>query len=440
MKKEPVIKVSRINHYYGTGQLRKQILFDISTEIQAGEIVIVTGPSGSGKTTLLTLIGALRSVQEGSLRVLDQELNRANSRLLENVRKNIGFIFQAHNLLTSLTASQNVQMALALHGGMSKREAERKARAILEMVGLGERVNYYPNQMSGGQKQRVAIARALVTNPSVILADEPTAALDKKSGRDVVEMLQYLAKKQDCAILLVTHDNRILDVADRIISLEDGYLTSSDTSSHSSNSQIASLKGDLINHVENLSLQDFLSLLQQVTGEFEPLLNLIDNEATEKWLEEIIEAITIKITHLLQAERSTIFLVDDTPGNLWSKIIQSNRKQLLKVGITAHFGIAAHVAATRECLNIPIASQDYRYSPAIDEQTKYQTRNILCLPILNNQNKVLAICQVLNKIGNNCFQKRDEQLLGQLAQQLSAIFDSWYRLQTLRKTLANGKY
>ncbi|MBD2512833.1 ATP-binding cassette domain-containing protein [Nostoc muscorum FACHB-395] len=440
MRIEPIIKVSKINHYYGTGQLRKQILFDISTEIQAGEIVIVTGPSGSGKTTLLTLIGALRSVQEGSLTVLGQELNRANNKLLENVRKNIGFIFQAHNLLTSLTASQNVQMSLALHGGISKREAERKAQAILEMVRLGERVNYYPNQMSGGQKQRVAIARALVTNPSVILADEPTAALDKKSGRDVVEMLQYLAKQQGCAILLVTHDNRILDVADRIISLEDGFLTSSKNTSSNNSHRLASLKGELINHVEDLSLKDFLSLLQQVTGEFQSFLSLIDNEGTGKCLEEVIEAITLRITHLLQAERSTIFIVDDTPENLWSEIIQSNRKKILKVGITAHFGVAAHVAATRECLNIPIALQDYRYSPAIDEQTGYQTRNILCLPILNSQSKVLAISQVLNKIGNNCFDRKDEQLLGEFSQQISAIFDMWCHLQKLHKTSITGKY
>lgn len=437
---EPVIKVSRINHYYGTGQLRKQILFDISTEIQAGEIVIVTGPSGSGKTTLLTLIGALRSVQEGSLRVLDRELNRANNKLLENVRKNIGFIFQAHNLLTSLTASQNVQMALALHGG-TKREAERKARAMLEMVGLGERVNYYPNQMSGGQKQRVAIARALVTNPRVILADEPTAALDKKSGRDVVEILQYLAKQQGCAILLVTHDNRILDVADRIISLEDGFLTSSDASSNNSHSQLANLS-QLIKDV-NLSRQDFLSLLGQVTVEFQGFLQamtLIDNDDTQRCLDEIIEAITLIIGNLLEAERSTIFLVDETPGKLWSKVIHANRKKLLKGNVTAHFGIAAHVAATREYLNIPIASQDYRYSQAIDEQTNYQTRNILCFPIMNSQNKVLAISQVLNKIGNNYFDQRDEQLLKELTQHISAIFDSWCRLQTLRKSLTTGKY
>jgi putative ABC transport system ATP-binding protein len=225
MKIEPVIKVSKVNHFYGTGYLRKQILFDINNEIQAGEIVIITGPSGSGKTTLLTLIGALRSVQEGSLTILGLELNRASNKLLENVRKNIGFIFQAHNLLNSLTASQNVQMSIALHAGVSKRQAEHKAQEILERVGLEERVNYYPHQMSGGQKQRVAIARALVTKPSIILADEPTAALDKKSGRDIVELLQNLAKKQGCAILLVTHDNRILDVADRIISLEDGKIT-----------------------------------------------------------------------------------------------------------------------------------------------------------------------------------------------------------------------
>ncbi|MER3493913.1 MAG: ABC transporter [Mastigocladus sp. ERB_26_2] len=224
MKQEPVISIQHLNHYYGKGALRRQILFDINLEIYPGEIVLMTGPSGSGKTTLLSLIGGLRSVQEGSLKFLGKELYRASQTKLVNIRRNIGYIFQAHNLLEFLTARQNVQMAVELNKHISQKEAIAKAESILRAVGLGQRINYYPDSLSGGQKQRIAIARALVNNPALVLADEPTAALDKQSGRDVVELMQRLAKEQGTSILLVTHDNRILDIADRIVEMEDGIL------------------------------------------------------------------------------------------------------------------------------------------------------------------------------------------------------------------------
>lgn len=219
------IAIQNLNHYFGTGQLRKKILFDISLEIFPGEIVIMTGPSGSGKTTLLTLIGGLRSVQKGSLKVLQQELHGASENHLIEIRRQIGYIFQAHNLLGSLTALQNVQMSLQLHDDVEG-DIRTEAARILQAVGLKSQKSYYPKNLSGGQKQRVAIARALVSYPKLVLADEPTAALDSKSGRDVVNLLQQLAKQQSCTILLVTHDNRILDIADRIVHMEDGRLIS----------------------------------------------------------------------------------------------------------------------------------------------------------------------------------------------------------------------
>ncbi|XZF65460.1 MAG: DevA family ABC transporter ATP-binding protein [Gloeotrichia echinulata DVL01] len=222
----PVISVANINHYFGQGSLRKQALFNINLEINAGEIVIMTGPSGSGKTTLLTLMGGLRSAQEGSLKILGEEICGASKRQLTQLRRQIGYIFQAHNLMTFLTAKENVRMSLELHEQYLNQDMNKKAIAMLETVGLGDRVNYYAENLSGGQKQRVAIARALVSHPKIVLADEPTAALDKKSGRDVVELMQQLAKEQGCTILLVTHDNRILDIADRIIYMEDGQLKS----------------------------------------------------------------------------------------------------------------------------------------------------------------------------------------------------------------------
>ncbi|YAF95101.1 MAG: DevA family ABC transporter ATP-binding protein [Nodularia sp. CChRGM 3473] len=224
MNQEPVIAIKNLNHYYGKGALKKQILFDINLEIYPGEIVIMTGPSGSGKTTLLSLIGGLRSVQEGSLKFLGVELFGASQNKLVQIRRNIGYIFQAHNLLGFLTATQNVQMAVELNDDITQNEAIAKSEAMLGAVGLEERVSYYPDSLSGGQKQRIAIARALVNSPPLVLADEPTAALDKQSGRDVVEIMQGLAKEQGTSILLVTHDNRILDIADRIIEMEDGIL------------------------------------------------------------------------------------------------------------------------------------------------------------------------------------------------------------------------
>jgi len=225
MTNQPVISIHKLNHYFGTGQLQKQVLFDINLEIFAGEIVIMTGPSGSGKTTLLTLLGGLRSAQSGSLNVLGQELCQASQNDLVQARRHNGYIFQAHNLHGSLTALENVQMGLEVHGIFSKSERHHRAAEMLKQVGLEERINYYPADLSGGQKQRVAIARALVSRPQIVLADEPTAALDKKSGRDVVDIMHDLAKQQGCTILLVTHDNRILDIADRIIYMEDGRLS-----------------------------------------------------------------------------------------------------------------------------------------------------------------------------------------------------------------------
>ena len=222
---KPLVAINNLNHTFGKGALRKTVLMDINLSLYPGEVVILEGPSGSGKTTLLTLMGALRSVQEGSLKILDQELCGAQKRLLIKIRSNIGFIFQSHNLLQCLTAWENVSTSLKLHRDIPKRYYRQRAVNILSAVGLGEHVDYYPDKLSGGQKQRVAIARALVSNPKLVLADEPTSALDSKTGRDVVEIMGRLAKEEGCTVLLVTHDHRILDIADRIVHMEDGRLT-----------------------------------------------------------------------------------------------------------------------------------------------------------------------------------------------------------------------
>jgi len=225
MQLPKTVTVSKLNHYFGEGSLRNQALYENDLEVRRGEIVIMTGPSGSGKTTLLTLIGTLRTVQEGSLMVMGNELNGASRDLIVRLRRELGFIFQAHNLFESLTAYQNVNMAAEL-AGLSPRIADARIKSLLTRLGLGERIHYKPKSLSGGQKQRVAIARGLVHNPKLVLADEPTAALDEESGREVVTLFQELARDEGCTIIMVTHDNRILDVADRIVNMVDGHVRS----------------------------------------------------------------------------------------------------------------------------------------------------------------------------------------------------------------------
>ena len=204
--------------------MRRQVLQGVNLTVAAGEVVLLTGPSGCGKTTLLTLVGALRSVQEGSVEVLGQQLAGASRRDRQRLRRSIGMIFQGHNLLRCLTAEQNVQMGSDLLPGLSYRARRDQSREWLRAVGLGDELHKLPHDLSGGQKQRVAIARALAAHPRLLLADEPTAALDSQTGREVVELLRRLARDQGCAVLMVTHDPRILDIADRLVRMEDGRL------------------------------------------------------------------------------------------------------------------------------------------------------------------------------------------------------------------------
>jgi putative ABC transport system ATP-binding protein len=221
------ICIRGVNHFFGTGETRSQVLFENKLDIGRGEVVIMTGPSGSGKTTLLTLVGGLRTAQAGSILVNGRELVGASRRELVRHRRQIGFIFQHHNLFTSLSALENVRMATALGPG-GRTAMRRKAAEILDRLGLGERRGYHPGRLSGGQRQRVAIARALVNRPALVLADEPTAALDAASGATVMELLRDLADGPERGtILIVTHDQRLLDRADRIVSMVGGRIVSS---------------------------------------------------------------------------------------------------------------------------------------------------------------------------------------------------------------------
>jgi putative ABC transport system ATP-binding protein len=221
MDDSPII-VSHLDHYFGAGEARIQALFDINLTVARGSLTVLMGPSGSGKTTLLTLMACLRDVHWGSVRLLGTELNGADRDTQIGLRRRVGIVFQAHNLHDSLTARQNVLMALQVHGLGTPAQHVVAVEHALGLVGLAERIDYLPANLSGGQKQRVAIARALVSNPEIVFADEPTAALDKVSGMAVVELLKRLGTERGTTTVMVTHDPRILDLANRIVTLEDG--------------------------------------------------------------------------------------------------------------------------------------------------------------------------------------------------------------------------
>ncbi len=438
MKSNTLVEIRRVNHFYGEGALRRQVLFDISADIHGGETVILNGPSGSGKTTLLTLIGGLRSTQDGSLKVLGHELQGAAEGALVKVRRHIGYIFQAHNLLESLTVRQNVLMALQVHSDMPRRAAEARCAEALAAVGLADRMHDHPDQLSGGQKQRVAIARALAGRPQLILADEPTASLDKKSGHDVAQLLHQLAKTEGCAVLLVTHDNRILDVADRIMHLEDGRLSTFTDAVIANTQQMFSLlaennrKGALARQLADLPTDGFVALLERVTEEFAQFLRVVDlsqSEAFESMLEQVLEAFTIRIGEILQAERSTLFLVDSERGELWSKVAQGDGTKPLDIRMPLGAGIAGRVATTGKAVNIADAYAEPLFNPDVDRRTGYRTRSILCVPLVDRRQRTIAVAQLLNKRSGEPFDSADQQRLGQFATPIAVILESWWLMR-----------
>ena len=223
-KKLKTVSVNNLTHFYGVDENKKKVINNVNFFIERGELVLLKGPSGCGKTTLLTLIGALRTCQSGDLTVLNNQLNGASRKTRQKLRKNIGMIFQGHNLLRCLTAEQNVQMGADLIKGLTYLQRREIARQWLSAVGLQDHHKKFPSELSGGQKQRVAIARALSADPKLLLADEPTSALDSVTGREIVSLLRQLAKEQNCSVLMVTHDPRISDMADRILNMEDGKI------------------------------------------------------------------------------------------------------------------------------------------------------------------------------------------------------------------------
>jgi putative ABC transport system ATP-binding protein len=219
------LQVERLTKRFGSGPTAVTAVRDVSLSVAPGEIVLIMGPSGSGKSTLLSMLGALLKPTEGSIRLDGTVISALGEGHLPAIRlRRFGFVFQDFNLLAALSAQENVAIVAEL-AGMPSRAARRKAAALLTDFGLGERLHHRPDQLSGGEKQRVAIARALVNDPTLILADEPTANLDSKIGYDVMRLLRRIAREQGRSVVVVSHDRRIEEIADRVLWLEDGQLS-----------------------------------------------------------------------------------------------------------------------------------------------------------------------------------------------------------------------
>lgn len=220
--KTSTLQVTHVTKRYGTGGTEVIAVSDVSLSVDPGEVVLIMGPSGSGKTTLLSMLGALLKPTEGAIQINGDVISALAENRLPDIRlRQFGFVFQDFNLLSALTAMENVAIVAEL-GGMKSGAARKKAAALLTDLGLGERLNFLPEKLSGGEKQRVAIARALVNDPALILADEPTANLDSKIGHEIMRLLRGIAKEQGRSVVIVSHDQRIRDIADRVLWLEDG--------------------------------------------------------------------------------------------------------------------------------------------------------------------------------------------------------------------------
>ncbi len=220
----PILRVKNLSKYYGTEPNSVTAVQKVSLEIAKAEVVLIMGPSGSGKTTLLSMLGALLRPSEGEIFLKGRSITELSETELSTLRLHeLGFIFQNFHLLSALTALDNVAL-VAKMAGLSHSEARTKAEFMLSELGLAGRLRFLPEKLSGGEKQRVAIARAMINNPSLILADEPTANLDSKTGYGVMQLLSRMAKEEERSVLIVSHDSRIRDISDRVLWLEDGRL------------------------------------------------------------------------------------------------------------------------------------------------------------------------------------------------------------------------
>ncbi|MGE5233907.1 MAG: ATP-binding cassette domain-containing protein [Acidobacteriota bacterium] len=442
------VAVRDVSYAYGAGGNLRSVLSQVSFEVPPGEVVLLTGPSGSGKTTLLTLIGALRSAQSGSVRVLGEELAGASEDKRLAVRRQIGFVFQAHNLIAAVSARENVELALEPQAVLAPQDRRRRALDALAAVGLAEFAEQRPHRLSGGQRQRVAIARALAGGPRLVLADEPTASLDRASGREVVDLLCRLARESGVTVVIVTHDPRILDVAQRVLHLEDGQLSSlANAFAEATAQQMSALvatnrRGDLEARVEAMSEEQFAAQLAELTGEAQRLvgaLRLAQSDGFESMLDRVLAAATRKIGQLLDAERASVFLVDWERRELWSKYAQGEARETLEIRVGLDGSIAGAAATSGDLLNVADAYADPRFDDRADRASGFRTRAILCAPLRGADGRVIAVAQALNRRGGGPFDAHAEQRFRDLAAPLAAILEAWVEMAGQRPRPAEAK-
>jgi putative ABC transport system ATP-binding protein len=307
--------------------------------------------------------------------------------------------------------------------GLSHAAARERAVEMLGSVGLAERVNHHPDQLSGGQKQRVAIARALAAKPKIILADEPTASLDKKSGRDVVDRLHDLAKKEGTAVVLVTHDNRILDVADRIIHLEEGRLSSFSEAVRASTQRLmatlarSNRTAEVVEQVAAMPATQFAGFLEDLTAEARSLLDILTlgaDEAFETMLAQLLAVLTRRA------------------GELFAVVAEEEGGRTLEIRIPATTGVAGHVYRSGEPLNAPDAYALPFFNREVDKLTGYRTTSILCLPIADQTGRRFAVMTLLNKRGAAGFDEKDERGVRDLTARLGVVLETWHHARRAR--------
>ena len=416
MSRSALIRVEGLCHSFGKGSLRKQILFDITTEIPQGDIVIVTGPSGSGKTTLLTVVSALRSVQQGSVQVLGEELLNAKPVVLERVRRNIGFIFQQHNLLSALTAVQNVELGLRISNRYKGEVLRKRALEFLEIVGLSDRLHYKPEQLSGGQRQRVAIARALASEPPMLMADEPTASLDKQSGREVVDRMKLMAKEHGTTILLVTHDNRILDIADRIVYLEDGRLSTFTDAVIDNSQQMMRVMQDAQEHAAATEASgdfDFQYLLVDVSLQAQRLQALegkVNELAYRSILAGGLRDFTQRVCSILGAE-SSLLLVPDEDGTNLLPFIEEQLPNDVPLPIPVDRGLSGATLENRQTIRLTDPASDLHFVAEIDGLLNPGGGPMISLPVLGSDQAPLAVMQLYRGCDDQPFGDDEENKL-----------------------------
>src|SRR5712692_8988500 len=426
---EAIVTVRGVSHAFGEGLTRRQVLTDVTAEVMPGEIVIVTGPSGSGKTTLLTLVGGLRSLQQGSIVALGRELRGSSHEDLVRLRGQIGFIFQSHNLLEALTARQNVEMAVRVGGAVRPQEAQRRALEMLAAVGLDEHAESYPRHLSGGQRQRVAVARALVRDPRIVLADEPTAALDKHSGREVVDLLHKLAEEGSCATLLVTHDNRIVDIADRILTLEDGRLTTGSSGLATHTEYVLNAlqrRGELQRQAASLPYPEFLELVDGFSSEFERLAGTLDTarkEVVTLLVDDTVEAIACKLRQIFHVERSSVYLMDAARRALRSASAFHDGAEGTEVVVPLGVGPAGRAAERRQTINVTAAGGGDPLYGEVPALRGFPAQAAVTAPVFAPDGDLIAVTELINRAGGGPFAPAAQRTLEDLAAQLGAVLE-----------------